>query len=188
MPGNCERRESGSPRRSSMSYTTSRSSSISTGGSMEPRSSLRSPCASPFVGEVPRGPGSHAGGHETSSRRRTMSTGDPAGGRDPWRKEQERTGWYGWIAFAGIMLIVLGLFHGLMGLLAIFEEEYYAVGDKGLMISVDYSAWGWVHLILGAVMVFAGFALTRGATWARIVAVVVAVLSALTNVAFMSAY
>ena len=45
-----------------------------------------------------------------------MSTGDPAGGQDPWRKEQERTGWYGWIAFAGIMLIVLGLFHGLMGL------------------------------------------------------------------------
>ena len=59
-----------------------------------------------------------------------MSTGDPAGGQDPWRKEQERTGWYGWIAFAGIMLIVLGLFHGLMGLLAIFEEDYYAVGDK----------------------------------------------------------
>jgi hypothetical protein len=43
--------------------------------------------------------------------------------------------------------IVLGLFHGLMGLLAIFsEEDYYAVGEKGLMISVDYSAWGWVHL------------------------------------------
>jgi len=117
-----------------------------------------------------------------------MSTGDPAGGQDPWRKEQERTGWYGWIAFAGIMLIVLGLFHGLMGLMAIFEEDYYAVGDKGLMISVDYSAWGWVHLALGVLMVFAGFALTRGATWARIVAVVAAVVSALTNVAFMSAY
>ena len=83
-----------------------------------------------------------------------MSTGEPAGGQDPWRTEQERTGWYGWIAFAGIMLIVLGLF----------------------------------HLILGIVTVFAGFALTRGATWARIVAVVVAVVSALTNVAFMSAY
>ena len=90
-----------------------------------------------------------------------MSTGEPAGGQDPWRKEQERTGWYGWIAFAGIMLIVVGLFHGLMGLLAIFEEDYYAVGDKGLMISVDYSVWGWVHLTLGVVMVFAGFALTR---------------------------
>jgi hypothetical protein len=56
------------------------------------------------------------------------------------------------------------------------------------MISVDYNAWGWVHLLLGVVAVFAGFALTRGATWARIVAVAVAVVSAVTNVAFMSAY
>ena len=117
-----------------------------------------------------------------------MSTGVPAGDRDPYRKEAERTGWYGYIAFAGIMLCVLGIFHAIMGLVALFEEDYYAVGDNGLMLEVDYSGWGWVHLILGVVVAFAGFALTRGETWARIVAVVVAVLSSIVNLAFMSAY
>ena len=63
-----------------------------------------------------------------------MSTGVPAGDRDPYRKEAERTGWYGWIAFAGIMLCVLGIFHAMMGLVALFEEDYYAVGDSGLML------------------------------------------------------
>ena len=56
------------------------------------------------------------------------------------------------------------------------------------MLEVDYNGWGWVHLIFGVVVACAGFALTRGETWARIVAVVVAVLSSIVNLAFMSAY
>src|SRR5215203_1441283 len=106
-----------------------------------------------------------------------MSTGAPADNRDPYRTETERTGWYGWVAFGGIMLCVLGIFHALMGFVALFEKDYYAVGSNGLMLEVDYTAWGWVHLILGVVVAFAGFALTRGETWARVVAVVVAVAS-----------
>ena len=117
-----------------------------------------------------------------------MSTGVPAGDRDPYRTETERTGWYGYIAFAGIMMVVLGIFHAMMGLVGTFEEDYYAVGSSGLMLEVDYTGWGWVHLILGVVVACAGFALTRGETWARIVAVVVSVISAIVNLAFMSAY
>jgi len=117
-----------------------------------------------------------------------MSTGDPVGERDPYRTEAERTGWYGWVAFAGIMMVVLGIFHALMGLVGLFEEDYYLVGESGLMVNVDYTVWGWTHLILGLVVAAAGVALTRGETWARIVAVVVAVVSAITNLAFMSAY
>jgi hypothetical protein len=117
-----------------------------------------------------------------------MSTGDPVRQRDPYREEAERTGWYGWIAFAGIMMVVLGIFHALMGLVGLFDEDYYAVGSNGLMLEVDYNGWGWTHLILGVVVACAGFALTRGETWARIVAVVVAVVSSIVNLAFMSAY
>ena len=117
-----------------------------------------------------------------------MSTGAPAGDRDPYRTEAERTGWYGYIAFAGIMLVVLGIFHAMMGLVGLFQEDYYSVGSSGLMVEVDYNGWGWTHLILGVVAAFAGFALTRGETWARIVAVVVSVLSAIVNLAFMNAH
>jgi hypothetical protein len=117
-----------------------------------------------------------------------MSAGDPAQQTDPWRTESERTGWYGWIVFAGIMMFVLGIFHAFIGLIGLFQEDYFLVGESKLMVSVDYSAWGWLHLILGLVVAGAGVALTRGETWARIVAVIVAVVSAITNVAFMSAY
>ena len=117
-----------------------------------------------------------------------MSTGDPVRQQDPYRKESERTGWYGWIAFAGILVCVLGIFHAMIGLIAIFDEDYYQVGDNGLMIEVDYTAWGIVHLCLGIVIAAAGLALNQGATWARVVVVVMAVVSAITNVAFMSAY
>jgi hypothetical protein len=117
-----------------------------------------------------------------------MSTGDPVRQQDPWRSETPRTGWYGWIVFAGIMMFVLGAFHGIIGLVGLFESDYFYVGESELMVEVDYSAWGWTHLLLGILIACAGVAVTRGATWARIVAVVVAVLSAITNLAFMSAY
>ena len=99
------------------------------------------------------------------------------------------SGWYGWVVFAGIMLCLLGIFHAMVGFVALFQEDYFLVGDSGLMVGVDYTAWGWSHLILGVVIAGAGVALTtRGATWARVVAVVVAVISAVVNLGFMSAY
>ena len=145
---------------------------------METPSSLLFPAASPSMGEVPAHLLSHAEVHEHVDRRgESCQQAFPQADQDPYRTETERTGWYGYIAFAGIMLVVLGLFHALMGLVALFQEDYYAVGTSGLMLEVDYSGWGWVHLISGVVAACAGFALTRGETWARIVAVVVAVLS-----------
>ena len=60
-----------------------------------------------------------------------MSTGDPERQRDPYRTEAERTGWYGCIAFAGIMMCVLGLFHAIMGLVGLFEEDYFPSETAG---------------------------------------------------------
>ena len=117
-----------------------------------------------------------------------MSTAAPSGQQDPWRSEAPGSGWYGYIAFAGILMVVLGIFHAIIGLVGLFKEDYFLVGDNGLMVSVDYSLWGWVHLIFGLVVAGAGLALVNGATWARIVAVVTAVLSSIINIAFMSAY
>ena len=117
-----------------------------------------------------------------------MSTGVSAGEPDPYRTPTARTGWYGWVAFAGVIMGVLGAFHVIIGLVAVFEEQYFQVGESGLMISVDYNAWGWTHIFIGALIAGAGLALTSGATWARIVAVVVAAVSSILNLAFLSAY
>ena len=100
----------------------------------------------------------------------------------------EMTGWVGWIAFAAVMMVLLGTFHAIQGLVALFQDEYFLVAKSGLILHVDYTTWGWVHLILGVIVAVAGVALTRGATWARVVAVLTAFLSSLVNLAFMSAY
>ena len=58
----------------------------------------------------------------------------------------EMTGWVGWIAFAGVMMVLLGTFHAIQGLVALFQDEYFLVAKSGLTVHVDYTAWGWVHL------------------------------------------
>lgn len=116
-----------------------------------------------------------------------MSTGVPAD-RTNTHLTDTSDGWYGWIAFGGVMMVILGSFHAVAGLIGVFKEEYYLVGKSELVVTVDYTTWGWVHLILGVIVAVAGVALTRGATWARVVAVLTAFLSSLVNLAFMSAY
>jgi hypothetical protein len=100
----------------------------------------------------------------------------------------EQTGWIGWIVFASLMMIMLGAFHAIAGFVALFQEEYFLVASSGLVVDVDYTAWGWTHLVLGAVVVAAGFAVLAGQMWARVVTVVVAMLSAVVNLAFLAAH
>lgn len=98
------------------------------------------------------------------------------------------SGWVGWIGFAGVIMMMLGTFHAIQGLVALFNDEYYLVGSSGLVVSLDYTAWGWIHLIGGAVLVAAGLGVFGGQVWARTVGVIAAVLSAIVNVAFLAAY
>jgi hypothetical protein len=98
------------------------------------------------------------------------------------------SGWAGWIAFASVMMFMLGAFHIIQGLVALFKDEYYLVGHSGLVVNVDYTAWGWVHLIWGVIVVFAGAGVLAGRIWARTVGVLIALVSAIVNLAFLAAY
>ncbi|MFL6134515.1 MAG: hypothetical protein ACJ72A_17050 [Nocardioidaceae bacterium] len=98
------------------------------------------------------------------------------------------TAWVGWIAFAGMMMVMLGTFHIFQGLVALFNDDYYLVGKSGLVVNVDFTTWGWVHLIGGVIVVAAGLCVFLGQLWARAVGVIVALLSAVVNVAFLAAY
>ena len=100
----------------------------------------------------------------------------------------EPSGWVGWIVFAAFMMVMLGCFHAIQGLVALFDDQKFLVSDSGLVVSVDYTAWGWVHLIGGIIVALAGIALFAGRMWARIVGVLAALASAIVNIAFLSAY
>ena len=98
------------------------------------------------------------------------------------------SGWVGWIAFAAVMMIMLGCFHAIQGLVALFDDKKFLIADSGLTVSVDYTAWGWIHLIGGIIIALAGISLFAGRLWARIVGVIAALASAIVNIAFLSAY
>lgn len=104
------------------------------------------------------------------------------------RNEPEPTGWTGWIVFAGLMMVMLGSFHAFAGFVALLDEGYYLVNKNGLAIHVDYTTWGWTHLVLGTVVALAGVSLLAGRLWARIVAVLAAMVSAVVNVGFLAAF
>ena len=108
--------------------------------------------------------------------------------RQSSRSAPPQTGWVGWIVFAGTMMMILGVLHAIQGLVAIFNDDYYLVGKSGLTVHLDYTTWGWTHLIGGIIIVLAGMGVLAGRTWARGVGVALAGLSALVNFAFIAAY
>jgi hypothetical protein len=104
------------------------------------------------------------------------------------RAAQETPGWaVGFILFAAVMMIMVGVFQALQGLIGIFENEFY-VPTRNYLFQFDATTWGWTHLILGLLVAFAGYGLLSGKTWARTVAIFLAVLSAIANFAFIPYY
>jgi hypothetical protein len=91
------------------------------------------------------------------------------------------SGWaIGGISFAASIMIVLGFFQIIAGLAAIFDDGFYVV-TANYAFDLDPTAWGWIHLILGIVVLLAGFGLFAGKIWAGIVALALAMLSAIAN-------
>ncbi len=76
----------------------------------------------------------------------------------------------GWIAFAGVMLLILGSLDVLWGLAAILNDEVVLVGGHGALI-FDLTAWGWVQLILGIVVALTGLGLITGNAVSRVLAI-----------------
>ena len=93
----------------------------------------------------------------------------------------------GWVAFAAIMMIILGIFGALEGLAAIVKSGFYHV-PPNYYINVNAKGWGWIHLIIGIIVVLAGLSLFRGSTWARVVGIFLASVAAISNFLFIPFY
>ena len=99
----------------------------------------------------------------------------------------ERTGWTGWVVFAGVILVTNGFFNILQGIMAVIgPDTYYAAGAGSLWL-LDVNGWGWWNIIIGALIALTGAALLGGQTWARVVAVILAVLSAIGHMILLPA-
>jgi hypothetical protein len=98
------------------------------------------------------------------------------------------SGWaVGGITFAAVMMTLIGVFQVIAGLVAIIDDDFYVV-TQNYTFDVDTTAWGWIHLLLGIVVLVAAYYLTAGQAWAGAVAVVLAALSAIANFFFIPYY
>jgi hypothetical protein len=93
----------------------------------------------------------------------------------------------GFTYFAAIVMFMVGTFHAIAGFAGILENEFY-VSTRNYVFEFDATAWGWIHLIAGLVVIFAAAGLFTGAVWARTVGVTMAVISAIANFGFIPYY
>ena len=105
------------------------------------------------------------------------------------KKKSSQIGPSGWAAFAGIILFVLGVFNVLYGLAALLNDGQVLVtnGYDGVIIW-NLTTWGWIHLVIGAIMIATSIGLFTVKTWARVVAVIFCVLSAIAHIGLITAF
>jgi hypothetical protein len=95
--------------------------------------------------------------------------------------------WTGMLGFASIMLLLLGGFHALGGFIALLENRVYDVNASELLLFRSYAGWGIAHMAVGVAAFLTGVALFYRRPWSRIATVVIASLSAVMNLTFLSA-
>lgn len=91
------------------------------------------------------------------------------------------------VTFAACILTMVGLFQIVAGLTAIFDDQFFVVAQN-YTFDVDTTVWGWLHLIVGILLVITGFGLFSRSAWAGVTAIMLAMLSALLNFFFIPYY
>ena len=98
------------------------------------------------------------------------------------------SGWaVGLSVFAGAMMLVVGGFQILQGIVAIVDDEFY-IRTSNYTFNIDTTAWGWAHLLLGLLVALVGIGVLVGALWARIVGVLIVLLQMFANFMFLPYY
>ena len=92
----------------------------------------------------------------------------------------------GWVVFAAIMLFMAGIFNVIDGIVALVNSRFYVAG--AVIIWSDLRTWGWIMLALGVITLLAGAAVLNRQAWGRWFGIIAAGLSAIGQMAFMSAY
>jgi hypothetical protein len=89
--------------------------------------------------------------------------------------------------FAGALMVTVGIFQMLQGLVALFDDSFFVVTEN-YTFEFDVTAWGWIHLIGGALVALVGCFVVRGSLWARIVAMILVGLTGVANFLWIPYY
>jgi hypothetical protein len=98
------------------------------------------------------------------------------------------TGWVGWIIFAAVFMIVVGAMNAIQGLAALFRDDTFWVTGNGSVVTFNVTTWGWIHLILGLLLVLVGILLMRGSTFARVMGIALVSLNLIAQFSWATLY
>ena len=89
--------------------------------------------------------------------------------------------------FAAVIMVIAGFWQALAGIAALDHDNVYVTTPQ-YIYSLDLTGWGWIHLLLGILIVCAGVAVFIGQMWARVVGILLAGLSLIANFLFIPHY
>ena len=104
------------------------------------------------------------------------------------QRPPEASGWaVGGTVFAACILMLVGVFQSIAGLVAIFDDKFSVV-TRNYTFDLDTTVYGWIHLLIGVLLVIVAFGLFNRSPWAGVTAVILAGLSAVANFFFIPYY
>ncbi|MGA9874811.1 MAG: hypothetical protein WBQ21_03290 [Solirubrobacteraceae bacterium] len=93
---------------------------------------------------------------------------------------------YGWVMFAGIMIMIAGTMNLLYGIAAIANSSFYVANTH--FVFGELKTWGWIVTLIGAIQIVVGIGVWMKAQWARWTGVFIASLNGIAQLAFIPAY
>lgn len=102
-------------------------------------------------------------------------------------RQNETTGWTGWVVFAGVMMVIGGALWALQGFIAVIKGDLVIFSDEGALF-LNVTGWGWVHMILGLLLLLSGVLVMRGNMFGRTMAVFLVILSIIINFIWLPVY
>src|SRR5262249_3775839 len=100
------------------------------------------------------------------------------------RAEVTVRNWSGWTGFAALLLVLVGMIDFFEGLIAVIRDTYFVIAGNQLIV-FDRTTWGWITMILGAIIFLVGLGLASGAGWARWTAIVLLAINLIEQLAWL---
>ena len=102
--------------------------------------------------------------------------------------QYKSSAWTGWVVFAAAVMFTIGAIDIIQGLAALLKDETYAVTESGLLVTTNFTAWGWSLIIWGIVLMLAAGALFSGKGWGRWFAIAAILINGIGQIAWFPAY
>ncbi len=101
--------------------------------------------------------------------------------------QPRQTGWTGWVYFAAVLMLISGIFELFRGIYSLTNGDFF-VASGGQVVLFNTTAWGWVQIVLGIIMLTGAMSLFSGHFWGRLVATVATTLSAIATLIWLPAF